>query len=145
MLKLTLNRYDCNDKATLGTLDCQLDGQPDTNFRCYTLEDRDRQLEVFPDAKVFGETCIPRGTYDVVFRWSPHFQKKLPRLLNVPGFEGVLIHTGNKPEDTEGCILVGARPTGAAWIPNSKATFAVIFARIEEALVAGEKVQITIS
>lgn len=75
---------------------------------CFTCEDEDRHLETAgTGAKVYGRTCIPRGRYLVEVSWSHHFGKELPRLLDVPGYSGVLIHGGNRAEDSLGCILVG--------------------------------------
>ena len=51
---------------------------------------------------------IPAGTYEVRITYSPKFGKNLPLLIGVPGRDGIRIHTGNKPEHSLGCILVGA-------------------------------------
>lgn len=144
-MELKLQRTSMGQMATLGTLDCELAGNPDSVFRCYTLEDVDRRLEANPSAKIPGQTCIPRGRYKVIINMSNRFKKLLPLLLNVPGFEGVRIHTGNTPADTDGCILVGARPTSEAFIPNSRVTFDELFKRMQSALNSGEEVWITIT
>jgi hypothetical protein len=68
-----------------------------------TIEDCRRPNGV----KVAGETAIPAGSYVVTVEPSPRFQKDLPKINNVPGFEGVLIHGGNSALDSHGCILVG--------------------------------------
>ena len=94
-MKLTLTRKWFHPTCTIGTLD--IDGHAEA----YTLEDVER------DIKIPGETCIPTGTYVLVIDWSNRFQRRLPHLLDVPGFEGIRIHPGNTDKDTSGCILPG--------------------------------------
>lgn len=74
-------------------------------FFGYTLEDTVRDLT--KEAKVPGKTAIPSGEYEIIVNFSPKFKRNLPRLINVPYFDGILIHRGNTSEDTSGCILVG--------------------------------------
>jgi len=76
----------------------------------FTCEDEDRHLESGSE-KVYGRTCIPRGTYSLEVSWSPHFGRRLPAILNVPGFSGIRFHGGNRAEDSLGCVLVGKVPT----------------------------------
>lgn len=52
----------------------------------------------------------------------------MPRLLNVPNFEGILIHSGNTVKDTAGCILVGTRKENT--LVNSRDTFNRLFNRL---------------
>lgn len=105
-MKLELKRRFLGESYTIGSL--SIDG---TKF-CDTLEDKVRDLnknEVFDgdEKKVYAETAIPYGTYNVVVDYSPKFKRELPRLQNVKHFEGILIHRGNTAEDSAGCILVG--------------------------------------
>lgn len=83
-------------------------------YFCDTLEDEIRQV------KVMHETAIPVGTYKVTLEKSPRFKRILPLLHNVPGFTGILIHSGNTDKHTSGCILVG-KSTGSTLV-NSLAT-----------------------
>jgi hypothetical protein len=82
-------------------------------YYCDTLEDKDRgltqsmSLDDVKKIKVYGQTAIPTGTYKIIVNESPRFKRNLPRLLDVLGFDGILIHRGNTDEDTNGCILVG--------------------------------------
>jgi len=79
-------------------------------FFCYTVEDQDRFLEN-GGTKIKSRTAIPRGQYKMIVTFSNRFQKELPLLISVPGFEGIRIHGGNSAEDSEGCILVGSNRT----------------------------------
>lgn len=94
-MKLTVKRTVFNETNTIGELFI------DDIFFCYTLED------VVRDIKIKDVTAIPYGTYKVELYHSPHFNKILPHLLNVPNYEGILMHGGNTDKDTEGCILIG--------------------------------------
>jgi len=73
----------------------------------FSLEDTDRG----DDSKVLGETAVPVGVYRVTLYDSPRFGLGTPMLLDVPGFRYILIHAGNGPGDTRGCILVGLNRT----------------------------------
>lgn len=97
-------------------------------FECFILEDRYRPGE----PKVYGKTAIPSGRYEVKITPSPRFKRDLPLLLKVPGFEGVRIHPGNVPADTEGCLLPGkVRDTDR--VLESRAAFEALFTKLKSA------------
>jgi len=121
MMKLVLDRQDYTKESTIGKL--FIDGV----FECYTLEDVVRH-----GPKVFGETAIPQGTYEVIITQSPRFKRLLPLLVKVPGYEGVRIHPGNTAKDTEGCLLVGTGHS-ANMVTDSKTAFNKLFAKLEKA------------
>ncbi len=114
------------------------------------LEDPDRgltdsmTLEEIKKIKVKGNTCIPYGTYNITITYSPRFKKNLPLLNNVKGFDGIRIHSGNKPQDTEGCLLPGFNKVKGQVI-NSKVTTDKLIAQIQQAINKKEKVIITIT
>ena len=129
-LKLSIKRIAAKIDYTIGRL--YVNGK----LFCDTLENTDRgldqkmTLEELQKRKVYGKTAIPTGTYRVTMnRKSPKFSKidyykdfcggYMPRLLQVPGFEGVLIHRGNREDATEGCLLVGDN-TSKGGLSNSK-------------------------
>ena len=131
--ELTLKRGVSLDGTTLGHL--SIDGVPE----CFTLEDVVRA----PGVKVPGATAIPAGRYQVIIDWSNRFQKPMPHVLNVPGFEGIRIHCGNTAADTEGCILLGSNATRST-ITGSVLAFDKFFLKLQAALKRGP-VFITIS
>ena len=112
---------------------------------CQSLEDQVRELEGQPveQWKVKDQTAIPRGRYRLTVEFSPRFHKDLPRLHGVPGFSGVLIHSGNFESDTSGCILVGT-DRNEHGLTNSRLAFKELYADIVEALANGEECWVTI-
>lgn len=88
-------------------------------------------LEEINNKKIYGKTAIPTGVYVVQMGRSPKFNRVLPRLLNVPGYEGILIHNGNYPKDTLGCILVGKNTVVGA-VMDSKATLEKLLAKLDK-------------
>ena len=115
-------------------------------YLCDTLEPtwRDYKNGAY---KIKGKSAIPEGRYAIVISYSPKFKKWLPILLGGPEFnkqwQGVRIHAGNKPEDTQGCILVGEnRQVGR--LLNSCNTLYDLKQKMVEAKGRGEAVWITI-
>lgn len=128
-MKLQLKRKIFTPKSTIGEL--FIDGV----FFCYTLEDVDRGLNQSDNIatimvkKVFGVTAIPAGTYSVIVDMSNRFKKLMPLIKDVKGFAGVRIHTGNYPEQTEGCLLVGTQ-YGPDKVIDSRTAYNALFERL---------------
>lgn len=116
---------------------------------CNALEDTDRGLyqgmckEYVLAKKVKGATAIPRGTYNVIYTYSPRFKRKLPLIENVTGYEGVRIHPGNTAKDTEGCILVGQN-LKVGMVLNSREWTEKLIAKMQTAWSKDEKVKLKI-
>lgn len=155
-MELTLNRRYNGATYTIGSL--LIDGV----YYCDTLEDKNRNLystmslEEISKIKVHGETAIPYGKYNVTlnvksskysnfnkYKYATFAQGYIPRLLNVPGFEGILIHAGNKDANTEGCILVGENKVKGKVI-NSQATWTNLYKLLKAADDNKEPITITI-
>ena len=153
-MKLKVERRWPKATYTIGRL--YIDGI----YYCNTLEDADRglkqtdQLSYIKSRKVAGETAIPKGTYGVAMNvtspkyagvaWYWNFCRgKMPRLLSVPGFDGILIHPGNDALDTRGCILVG-KNTKVGKLTDSKACFQQVYKLMRTAADNGEEITIEI-
>ena len=140
-MKLELKRITKDKTKTLGEL--YVNGE----FFCHTLEDVDRGLtssmeeKDIRNIKVHGKTAIPTGTYQVVVNWSNNFRQFMPLLLNVKGFLGIRIHSGNTEADSNGCILVGEK--SADKLIRSRVTYQRLFKLIQTA-VKKEKIHIFI-
>ncbi len=153
-MKLLTDRAWKKDTYTIGRF--FIDGK-----RFYeTLEDRDRGLKQTDtqdhilEVKVPGETAIPSGTYEVrIDIVSPKYAAvkwyndlcggRMPRLMNVPGFDGILIHPLTSALDSRGCIGVG-RNTVEGKLTSSRDTFKALYKKMEEAVERGEKITIEI-
>ncbi len=131
---LELNRDTYTNKTTIGKL--YINGR----FECDTLEDIIRPEGI----KVYGETAIPKGKYHLTIDYSPHFKREMVHVLDVPGFSGIRIHSGNKAEDTEGCILLGTRK-GKDWITESGKAYLKFFPKINAAYEAEEEIILKIT
>lgn len=140
-MEILVNR---RTKTKLSTIsDVTIDGV----FFCFGLEDVDRGLkqsddiDVIKTKKVFAQTAIPAGRYEIIINFSNRFQQYMPLLLNVPGFEGVRIHPGNKAANTEGCLLLG-QTEGADFVGNSRLAYRSFLPKLR-AVEKKEKIFIT--
>lgn len=131
-MTLLLKREPSQPWGTRGRL--FLDGEPE----CLTLEDVVRD-----GPKVLHETAVPAGRYRVVIDYSQRFGRMMPHILDVPGFEGVRIHSGNVADDTSGCVLVGLGKSEQG-ITRSRQAFDRLIQQLAPALARGEQVWITI-
>jgi hypothetical protein len=84
-----------------------------------------------------GESCIPLGIYEVVYVWSRRYGRPMPRLLEVPERDGILIHPGNVDADTEGCVLVGLGQNTNGTITRSREAFSEFVDWLVETLNEG--------
>lgn len=152
-MELFLERKYKKSNYTIGNL--YIDG----TFFCNTIEDKDRDLNSnmtesqIRSKKIYGETAIPTGTYTIDMNtispkfktrsWAKPYGGRLPRLLDVKGFEGVLIHVGNTSKDSLGCVLVGENKVKGQVI-NSTITFNKLMKILLEASLEGETITLTI-
>ena len=148
-MKLQVVRTQFGKDATNGLL--FIDGV----FECYTLEDQ------YQSVKVMHETCIPEGTYDIKFRKTGGFHAKFSakfknahygmlHIQDVPGFEYILIHTGNWESQTSGCLLVGDTQqdldvSDKGFIGASVNAYKRMYSKVANQLLQGKKVTIEYS
>lgn len=149
-MKLEVLRISSQKDSTNGILFDVTEGR---KFLAYTLEDEYRE------EKVKGETRIPAGTYKITLRTVGGFHSRYTSkygsmhkgmlwVRDVPGFEYILIHTGNTDEHTAGCLLVGSSQNENltkkdGFIGSSTTAYKRIYPPIAEALENGEEVTIT--
>lgn len=156
-MELTLKRTYLKDEYTIGHL--YVDGQ----WVCDTIEDKvrdynkDGDLNDDGEQKVYGKTAIPYGRYKITLAVrSPKFSKyvfyrevcdgNLPRLLDVPHFEGILIHVadGHKGADLlSGCIGVGHNLIKGGLLLG-RSSFTKLYSKLKEADNENEEIWITI-
>lgn len=120
-MRIEVRRSWYTSRSTVGEL--YLNGQ----FFCYTLEPPKRDVK---------PRAIPVGTYDLSLRFSERFSRLMPHVESVPGFGGILIHWGNYPKDTEGCLLVGSTHE-TDFVGNSRSSFDRLWAELQEAREQG--------
>ena len=147
-MKINLIRTQFGDDATNGLLFI------DEVFECFTLEDQ------YQDKKVYGETCIPEGTYTVEFRKEGgfhnrykakyDFHKGMLEIKDIPNFKWVLFHLGNTDENTAGCVLVGDTQQDLdvskdGFIGSSGNAYKKFYPKVATALENGESVSLIVS
>jgi len=121
------------EHSTIG--DLLINGEPE----CFSLEDADLGLNqdmnaaTIKEKKIPGKTAIPSGKYEITVDLSARFGKLMPHILNVPGFDGIRIHTGNTDKDVEGCLALGTS-IGEDYIGESVLAFNRFFPKLREAV-----------
>ena len=138
-MNIKLYRYSIQDQTTLGFITL------DDKFKCYTLEN--------------SLLKIPTGKYKIGYRKTGGFHKKYSKrffsihegmleIKNVKGRKYILIHTGNKIEDTKGCILVGNSTNNnlirKGFIEDSRNAYVKLYTLISSRLEKKEEVTIEI-
>jgi hypothetical protein len=118
------------EKSTIS--ECEFQG-----FKFFICEDKDRDLtkdmplEEIEKIKVYGETAIPYGMYELKITYSPRFKCMMPEILGVPGWSGVRIHTGNTHLDSLGCPLVGMEHSNGT-VLRSRVAYNTLFPMLEK-------------
>ena len=149
-MKLEVLRISSESDSSSGLV---FDITDERKFLCYSLEDEYR------NDKVMHETRVPAGTYKILLRKVGGFNAKYTKkygdfhkgmlhVQDVPGFEYILIHTGNTDEHTSGCLIVGDSQENNQLMKNgfigkSVQAYKRIYTPIATALENGEEVTIT--
>ena len=145
-MKLEILRFNSSDDFTSGLLFDVTDNK--RKFLCYTLEDQAQTT------KVYGETRIPSGTYNLTLRAEGGFHtrylakfggdwhKGMILVNDVPDFEYILWHIGNTDDDTAGCLLLG-KTQQANFIGSSGDAYKDVYPKVRDAILYGEKVTAT--
>lgn len=153
-MELLVKRVAKKNEYTIGRL------YIDSQYVCDTLEDCDRgltqdmPLEEIKEKKVYGKTAIPTGTYEIDMNtispkfkdrsWAKPYGGKIPRLVNVPGFDGILVHPLNNASESLGCIGVGKNSI-KGMVTDSTRTFHTLMSKfLLPAKLKGEKITLTI-
>lgn len=147
-MRVKVTREILRPESTIGKL------YIDDGYYCRTLEDKVRGEN---EPKIYGKTAIPAGTYRITLRTAgttheayknrfPEFHKGSLWIRDIPGYEYVLIHCGNTPADTSGCVLVGLVYDTSVpdKIVNSELAYRRIYPIIADAIERGEDVTIEI-
>lgn len=132
-MNIKVKRIFKGDNYTIGCM------YIDEKYFCNTLEDKVRNIP--KEVKVFGKTAIPAGKYEIDMNsvspkfknrsWAKKYGGIVPRLKNVPYFNGVLIHPGNTQYDTDGCILIGENTVPGKVLNSQKYWFMLMDKLIE--------------
>lgn len=136
-MRIELIRIAFKDTYTIGKL--YVNGK----YFSDVIEDKDRGLDSSMSEseilkkKVKGQTAIPTGHYVINITYSHKYKRMMPLLLDVKGFSGIRIHSGNTSKDTEGCLIVGKNKK-VGMVLESRDTYKRLFKMME-----GEK-EITI-
>lgn len=145
-MELYVARKFFKDTYTIGRFYCE------DMFLCSSLEDpirdlkdlnNDKDFDDTGEGKIYGETAIPAGRYQVVVNFSPKLGRRLPLLIKVPGFTGIRIHSLKTAKGTEGCIGVGENKK-LGQLVNGPYWEDYIIKIIDESIERGERVYITI-
>ena len=158
---LRLERTALKAKYTIGHL-YVMQGDKKV-YVCDTIEDTVRDVnkngrfDPPAEVKIPKLTAIPYGRYEVSMRTkSPKFSnyckypyaKKyngyMPRVLNVPHFEGILIHPGSSEKSSAGCIIVGLNKVVGRVIDSQKCWYHLMDNYLVPAKNGGRKIYITI-
>lgn len=154
-MKILLKRIYSNNTYTIGHI--YVDGV----YVCDSIEDTDRGWHngmsdaYIRNNKVYAKSAIPIGTYNLTMNVvSPKFYQKayykkfcggrLPRILNVPGFDGILIHRGKTERDSAGCVIVGYNKVKGQ-VLNSQEAFEKLYKLLDQSNKKKEKITIEIT
>ena len=110
---ITIQRkYNYHDLGTPGDLDARLKGASEPAITGQTTEQPPGKRNLGHGEKMFP---IPAGNYPGELKTGSSKNGNVPghagtavRINDVPNFSEILIHTGNKPAHSEGCIILAS-------------------------------------